>query len=597
MKRIFLTALFVFIGSLSFAQERIAVFPFEDRNTVYTKDELDSFYVEFSNEFRNKTDDRRFTVLTRKDLENLINMETRFQLSDYSSKEKTAEMQRMLNAQQVLYCLILKVGNEIRITVSRYTFPELSVLRGGKTISVTNKNQLFGKIPELVQAMVNEIAEGLSRPDGNRPPPAGQSPISGTFGDFVYEGTAAELTITSYIGAGGAVTIPSTINNIPVTAIADGSSHDKGVFSESNLTSIAIPRSVKSIGDNAFSSNQLTSVTIPNSVTSIGDYAFYGNQLTSITIPYSVTSIGKGVFMRNQLTSVTIPYSVTSIGSDAFLENGLTSVDIPNSVTSIGGGAFSNNQLTSVTIPNSVTSIEAGAFSSNQLTSVTIPNSVTVIGERAFRFNQLTSVAIPNSVTVIGEMAFAHNQLTSVTIPASVISIEAAPFLYNPKLTAINIASGNPNYITVDGVLYNKNRTALIQWPAGKTGSVTIPSSVTSIGDYAFSGNQLTSVTIPNSVTSIGEGAFLKNQLTSVAIPYSVTHIGEWAFGYNQLTSVTIPNSVTSIGGWAFLENQLTSVTIPNSVTSIGEGAFGNNFIFRGPGTYTYRNGNWQYAR
>jgi len=162
MKKAIFTLLALFAITGIFAQERIAIFPFEDRNNVYTKDELDSFYVEFSNEFRNKTDDRRFTVLTRKDLENLINMETRFQLSDYSSKEKTAEMQRVLNAQQVLYCLILKVGNEIRITISRYTFPELSVLRGGKTISVTNKNQLFGKIPELVQAMVTEIAGGTT---------------------------------------------------------------------------------------------------------------------------------------------------------------------------------------------------------------------------------------------------------------------------------------------------------------------------------------------------------------------------------------------------------------------------------------------------
>jgi len=162
MKRFLLSALFVLIGSLAFAQERIAVFPFEDRNNVYTKDELDSFYVQFSNEFRNKTDDRRFTVLARDDLEKLINMEAKFQLSDYSSKEKTAEMQRVLNAQQILYCLILKVGNEIHITVSRRSFPELSVLRGGKTINVTNKNQLFGKIPELVQAMVTEIAGGTT---------------------------------------------------------------------------------------------------------------------------------------------------------------------------------------------------------------------------------------------------------------------------------------------------------------------------------------------------------------------------------------------------------------------------------------------------
>jgi len=167
MRNIIFSFIFAFIGAFIFAQERIAIFPFEDRNNVYTKDELDSFYVEFSNEFRNKTDDRRFTVLTRDDLGKLINMEAKFQLSDYSSKEKTAEMQRVLNAQQILYCLTVKVNNEIRITVSRRSFPELSVLRGGKTISITNKNQLFDKIPELVQAMVNEIAGGSGNTNRN----------------------------------------------------------------------------------------------------------------------------------------------------------------------------------------------------------------------------------------------------------------------------------------------------------------------------------------------------------------------------------------------------------------------------------------------
>jgi len=177
MKRILLTALFVLIGVLAFAQERIAIFPFEDRNNVYTKDELDSFYVEFSNEFRNKTDVRRFTVLTRNDLEKLINMESKFQLSDYSSKEKTAEMQRVLNAKQILYGLIVKVGNNIRITVSWYTFPDLNVLPGGATISITNKNQLFDKISELVQSMQKAMAGGGSIPDGNRPSISGQAAV------------------------------------------------------------------------------------------------------------------------------------------------------------------------------------------------------------------------------------------------------------------------------------------------------------------------------------------------------------------------------------------------------------------------------------
>ena len=108
-------------------------------------------------------------------------------------------------------------------------------------------------------------------------------------------------------------------------------------------------------------------------------------------------------------------------------------------------------------------------------------------------------------------------------------------------------------------------------------GNAVIPSIYTSIGDYAFDGNQLTSVTIPDSVTSIGDRAFYGNQLTSVVIPNSVTSIGYGSFYGNQLTSVTIPDSVTSIGIQSFYGNQLTSVTIPNRVTSIGSGTFAGN--------------------
>ena len=326
------------------------------------------------------------------------------------------------------------------------------------------------------------------------------------------------------------LTIPGSVTSI-----------DKDAFCFcSSLTSVTIPDSVTSIGDSAFyGCESLTSVTIPDSVTSIGSCAFYGcASLTSVTIPDSVTSIGGSAFYGcTSLTSVTIPDSVTSIGGSAFYNcKSLTSVTIPGSVTSIGWSAFYGcASLTSVTIPDSVTSIGGSAFyGCTSLTSVTIPDSVTSIGGSAFyNCKSLTSVTIPGSVTSIGWSAFyGCASLTSVTIPDSVTSIGNCAFASCTSLTGIWVAEGNSHYANdASGVLFNKDKTTLVQCP-GAFAAYTIPNSVTSIGEYAFSHcTSLTSVTIPNSVTSIGEHAFSYcTSLTSVTISDSVTSIGEYAF-------------------------------------------------------------------
>ena len=315
-----------------------------------------------------------------------------------------------------------------------------------------------------------------------------------------------------------------------------------------SLTSVTIPDSVTSIGQHAFyDCKSLTSVTIPDSVTSIGDWAFSGcESLTSVTIPDSVTSIGDSAFRGcSSLTSVTIPDSVTSIGDWAFYYcTSLTSVTIPDSVTSIGKEAFSEcTSLTSVTIPDSVMSIGEWAFAScTSLTSVTIPDSVTSIGHDAFyNCKSLTSVTIPGSVTSIGSYAFSKcTSLTSVTIPDSVTSIGVGAFASCTSLTGIRVTEGNSHYSSdASGVLFNKDKTTLVQCPGAFSGSYAIPDSVTSIGSNAFYNcKSLTSVTIPGSVTSIGEYAFDDcTSLTSVTIPNSVTSIYWGAFG--DCTSLT----------------------------------------------------------
>ena len=389
-----------------------------------------------------------------------------------------------------------------------------------------------------------------------------------TEGYYTYEVENGEATITGVDSSiSGDVTIPSTLGGYSVISIG------RCAFDScKSLKSIIIPDSVTSIGEEAFyectsltsitvdenninysndsngvlfnkdktelviypASNTSTTYIIPDSVTRIGEDAFRGcKYLTSISIPDGVTSLDLAFYGCTSLTNITIPSSVTSIKGAFYGCTSLTSITIPDSVTSIGVCAFWNcPSLTSITIPDSVTSIGEYAFyGCTNLTSVTIPDSVTSIGEYAFAIcPSLTNITIPASVTSLGLCAFALTGLTNITIPASVTSIGMLAFTGCLSLTNITVDADN-QYFSNDGsgVLFNKDKSILVQYSAGNTrSSYIIPDSVTKIGEGAFYGcTSLTSLTIPESVTSIGEMAF--DEITGLEDVYYMGSQSQWS--------------------------------------------------------------------
>ena len=419
---------------------------------------------------------------------------------------------------------------------------------------------------------------------------------------------------------------------LPVTAIGDGAFMSG--YETRNLSSITIPASVTSIGANAFDGCiNLSDISLPAGLTSIGDYAFDScRNLSNITIPASVTSIGQGaLYVLNsivvdtgninyasedgilynkaktvliatpkEINSVIVPASVTSIGYSAFQDcnlssitlpaglisigdyvfsncSNLNSIVIPASVTSIGRSAFSScNNLISITLPSGLTSIEVSMFQNcNNLSSITLPIGLTSIGGYAFSSCiNLSNISLPAGLTSIGYNAFSGCQnLSSITIPASVTSIgEGALYALN----SIVVDTGNINYASEDGILYNKAKTVLITAPK-EINSVIVPASVTSIGYRAFENcNSLSSITLPVGLTSIGNYAFQNcNNLNNITLPVGLTSIGNGAFGWCNLISIILPVGLTSIGNSAFLVNDnLVSVSFNGNIPSSGFSTF-----------------------
>ena len=310
---------------------------------------------------------------------------------------------------------------------------------------------------------------------------------------------------------------------------------------------------------------------------------------------------------KNLKGSYTIPENVTEIEDIAFYSCcGLTEIHVSpdNRAYASELGVVFNKDKTilvrcprgkvgSYTIPDSVIKIEALAFDGCAgLASITIPNSVTEISTCAFDdCKRLIEIKVSSDNKVYASVqgvlfnkqktkliSYPRGKVGSYSIPKSVMEFEDFAFDGCSRLTAIEVDAGNNTFISDQGVVFNKQKTIIVRCPTGKVGSYEIPNTVTEIGKFAFRDcSRLTSVHISNSITKIGECAFGGcARITTFTIPNSVKDIGRAVFaGCTSLTTLTIPDSITEIRGSTFSEcKRLTDINIPNSITKIGDNAF-----------------------
>ena len=283
------------------------------------------------------------------------------------------------------------------------------------------------------------------------------------------------------------------------------------------------------------------------------------------------------------------------------------------SLTVVSTNAFTDTQLTSLWIPASVRTIDDYVFSGQPLTQVTFqdddahPSQLETIGDRAFARTAIEHITLPRSLTMAGLETFSDMaKLRSVHVGPNVVARGLfAAFARTPLLESIEVDATNPNYQSLDGVLYTKGLTHLATYPEAKNagGAYAVAEGTSTIDEGAFSSAQITSLTLPSSLRSVSKGAFVGSQVTSLTLPDGFESMDDMAFWYmpklervdlggatalpdsafrydKALAEVNFRpdlNRLTDVGDYAFDTTALTSVTLPDSVVSIGKGAFADN--------------------
>ena len=304
--------------------------------------------------------------------------------------------------------------------------------------------------------------------------------------------------------------------------------------------------------------------------------------------------------------TATIPNTVTGVADFAFQNaTGLAAIvfDSPSQVASFGNQAFYNTTaLTQIDIPASVVTIAQMALRQSGVSNITFEagSALQSIGAYAMKGTaNLNSVTFPEGLVTIGYGAFIESALPTLNIPSTVTDVGGADGFYRTGFQNFFVHAANPNYSDVDGVLFDKSEETLVHFPETRNTTYSIPQGTLTIGTYSFYGSQLQSLVIPTTVTAIGDSGLDSAAISNLTFtsPSSVATIGDYAFAYlYSLSTIEIPASVHTIGEGAFDEASdvvfapgsalreisdyafrladFAEFTIPPSVTAIGVGAF-----------------------
>lgn len=361
-----------------------------------------------------------------------------------------------------------------------------------------------------------------------------------------------------------------------------------GAFSSTAITAAPLPNTVKIIGEEAFNwAQKLKSVNLPEGLTEISSRAFSSTTLESVKLPSTIKKIGVGAFSGSMIKELTIPNGVTEIHQEAFQGcHELTKVTLPDTVTVLGERVFERcDKLTDIRLPQKLKAISNRAFyECRGLQKISIPNSVTSIGQNAFYYClKLENVTLSNKLKTIGDYAFSCcTKLSSLTLPDTVEDVGAGAFAHTAIKTmscpkSLKKCGYNPFLDTPFSAEQSKGGIYWGKWLIGYE-------YFTDTYDYETDTYKETKVTIKDGTVAIAnhvfcpvvEGAY-PYVIRSISIPNSVTYIGDMAFHGAEITSLTVPDSVTDIGAYAFSDcYKLTKLTLSKNLKIIRNHVFSN---------------------